>query len=170
MDSTQIYAIGVGAVFVSLILVNKFISSCVKPKPFMKTISVLARRYFAYPELIRRHRYLGPWSPADVVMQLSYVAVNVFCLKTTSVQMAGLRAGTLSLVNMIPLLASLHISFIADILGIRLASYQRIHRLAGIMSSFLLVLHVLTVFTSRTAFPLHVVENLWGLIVSFTDS
>ena len=168
MDNAKAYAIGIGSGFVLLILIN--FSPHVRL--FMKKTSIWTNKYFAYPELVRRHRYIGPWSPADVVLQMCYVAINVFCLsfKTTSVQMAGLRAGTLSLVNMIPLFAGFHISFIADILGIRLALYRLIHRSAGTMSIILLVLHVLTAIASRNAFPLQVVENLWGLIVSYTTS
>jgi hypothetical protein len=98
-----------------------------------------------------------------VVLQLLYTTINVFYLsfKTASIRIAGSRAGTLSLANMIMLFAGLHLSFLADILGIRLTLYRLIHRSAGTMSVSLLVFHILTTTASRSVFPLYVVDNIW---------
>jgi hypothetical protein len=89
--------------------------------------------------------------------------VNAFCIgfKVADIQSAGLRAANLSLINMIPLFAGPHLSYLADILGVPLRAYRRIHRAGGMMSFFLLIFHVLTVIATRTAFPLRVTENTW---------
>jgi hypothetical protein len=87
--------------------------------------------------------------------------VNAFCIgfKVVDIKSAGLRAANLSLINMIPLFASSYLSYLADILGVSLRVYRRIHRAGGIMLFFLFIFYVLTVIVTRTAFPLHVIEN-----------
>jgi hypothetical protein len=164
MDTTQIYAIAAGSIFFCLLLLRtrRYI------KPFLKIVNVQASQYLIYPQLIHRHRYLGPWSWADVLLVLSYIAINMFSIgfKSPSVHAASLRAADLSLINLVPALAGPHLSFLADIFGLSLTTYRRIHRSFGIMSCFLVSLHVFTMIASRVPFPLHKVENLWGLIVS----
>jgi hypothetical protein len=168
MDNTQIYAAGIGTSFVLLALIN--FGSWVKS--FLERLSTWVNKYLVYSQALGRHRYVGPWSPADVALHCSYIAINALCMcfKTDSVQTAGLRAGTLSLINAIPFFASFNTSFTADILGIRLATYLLIHRAAGIMSVILLLSHVLIALASRDDFPLNVSENLWGLIVRYAAS
>jgi hypothetical protein len=92
----------------------------------------------------------------------------MFCIgfKAPSIYTASLRAADLSLINLIPAVAGPHLSFLADIFGLSLTTYRRVHRSFGIMSCFLLSLHVFTMIANRTQFPLHLAENLWGLIVS----
>ena len=160
MDIPQVYAMGVGGAFLILIFLNLI--------PYVRNNTIiLANKHLAYPLFVRRHHFLGPWSRADVILQSLYVGVNIVCVgfKPASVHMAGLRAGTLSLVNMIPLFAGFHLSFLADILGIRLKSYQLIHRSVAAMSVLLLIFHIMAAFASRSDFSLHITENLWGVIV-----
>lgn len=90
--------------------------------------------------------------------------------KVQDIQMAGLRAANLSLINMITLFAGPYLNFLADILGVSLNTYQRVYRSVGIMSFVLLLFHVLTVIASRNSFPLRIAENMWGIIVSLTPS
>ena len=49
---------------------------------------------------------------------------------------------------MIPLFAGLHHGFLADLFGISLDMYRRIHRSAGLMSFFLALFYVLTSYSS----------------------
>lgn len=84
--------------------------------------------------------------------------------KVQDIQMAGLRAANLSLINMITLFAGPYLNFLADILGVSLNTYQRVYRSVGIMSFVLLLFHVLTVIASRNSFPLRIAENMWGII------
>jgi len=103
-----------------------------------------------------------------VLAQLIYIAVNVFCFsfRASSISQAGLRAGTLSIVNLIPLFAGLHISFLADLLGVTLATFRQIHRSAGVMSVLLALFHVPVAVASRSSFALALPQNLFAVIVS----
>ena len=55
---------------------------------------------------------------------------------------AGKRAGTLLLINMIPLYAGLHLSFVADLLGVSVRIYICFHGSVGVMAGALALLYV----------------------------
>jgi hypothetical protein len=101
MEIAQVYAAAAGGIFIVLIFVNlTFVNLRRDIVQRLESVSPLKLKHLTYP-LIRRHRFLGPWNLADVLTQLGYIAVNVFCLsfKVHSIRMAGLRAANLSLVN-----------------------------------------------------------------------
>ena len=120
MEITQTYAVAAGGVFLILMIIKGF--------PFilhvLQSLAITISKYLTYPFVVRRHRLLGPWSPADVFLQLLYIALNVFCVtfRVVSFNEAGDRAGTLSIVNMAPLFFALHLSFLADLLGLSLSN------------------------------------------------
>jgi hypothetical protein len=165
MEITLAFGIAVGGIFLSLALFK----IRHRIRQFLEAFSLWIKKHFVYPQCLRRHRYLGPWSRADVLLQSVYFATNVFCLiyKVPSISKAGLRAANLSLINLIPLFSGPSFSVLTDLLGVSLVTFRRFHRLAGVMSFVLLAFHAITVVVSRTSFSLHVPENLWGLIVSF---
>lgn len=135
--------------------------------PFMEKISLLAFKHLIYRHFLRRHRFLGPWTPADILIQLVYIAINSYCLGfwESPISRAGLRAGNLSLINMMPLFLGPHLSFPASLFGVSLDTYRLVHRSAGLMSVILLLFHVLTAVAVGTAFPLSESANRNGLIV-----
>ena len=166
MEITLGYAIALGGVLIALVLVN-----LLPPLPYFALFAPpllhQAFRYLTYPYLLRRHRFLGPWTHADVIIQLVYIVSNSFCLGfRSSIAKAGLRAGSLSLINLIPLFLGPHLGFLADILGVSLSTFRHIHRSAGLMSSGLVLFHALTVIISRTAFALRGVKNRSAVVVS----
>ena len=168
MEVTQVYAIAAAALFLclSIFRIRRYIQS------FLKTAHLQASQHLIYPQLIYRQPYVGPWSRADVLLQLSYIAINVFCIafKASSIRVASLRAADLTLINIIVVFAGPHLSFLADILGLSLTSFRRLHRSFGLMSCFLLSFHVFTMIGLRVSFPLRQAENLWGVIVSLFPS
>ena len=164
---TEAYTIAMGGFFGLLILWNLRYHIA----QFLESLSLWVSKLFVYPQLIDRHRYIGPWSPADVVLQLAYIIANGYCVityKPESIRLVGVRAANLSLINLFPLFVGPYLSFLTDIFGISLSAFRRLHRSAALMSSALLLCHVLTIFATRTSFPLHVVKNRWGLIVSYS--
>lgn len=121
----QIHAIAAGDVF-ALLLIMKSISAV---QHGFFALAILAAQHLTYPFLVRRRRLLGPWSPADVLLQVIYLTINTFCLifRVSSVKEAGARAGALAMINMAPLFFGSHLGFLADILGISLSNFRRIH-------------------------------------------
>ena len=102
-----------------------------------------------YPYFLSRHRFLRPLTQASVLLQLVYIMLNIICIivQVSTVRQVGLQAGTLSLINMVPLFAGLHYRFFADLFGISLNVYQRIHHSAGLMLFFFALFHVLTSYS-----------------------
>lgn len=145
MDITQAYAIAAGGIFLTLFLFN-----CLSNVLQLIRLVLYTVKHYMYPYVLSRHRFLGPWTRASVLLQLVYITLNVVCITVhvSTVRQAGLRAGTLSLINMVPLFAGLHHGFLGDLFGISLDVYRRIHRSAGLMSFFLALFHVLTSYSS----------------------
>jgi predicted ferric reductase len=96
------------------------------------------------------------------------IAGTIFCFsfRAPAIEQAGRRAGTLSLVNLIPVFAGPHLSTLADLLVLTLATFQQIHRSAGLMAVLLAVFHVLVALIPRPAFSLDLPQNLFAVIVS----
>ena len=164
MDGTQIYALVAAGIFSMFILVHfrKYLNRLVNHV-------FLLSRHLTYPRLVHRHRFLGPWSPAVVIMQLVYIAANVFCVTfpASSIAEIGRRAGTLAVINMVPLFAGPHLAFLGNILGTSLGTIHLIHRSAGIMTFSLSIAHVLVKAESRPSLPLDLPQNLFAVVVSF---
>ncbi|OBT55433.1 hypothetical protein VE04_05610 [Pseudogymnoascus sp. 24MN13] len=115
---------------------------------------------------------LWPWTRAGVVIQLAYLAINLFCvfvvlswdgLKPANFSDAGRRAGTLAEVNMIPLLAGPHFAFLSDLLGLSLKTIRGIHRPAGWMTAALVLLHAMAA-ASDGPLPIDVSQNLFAVV------
>ncbi|KAH6667734.1 hypothetical protein B0J14DRAFT_675578 [Halenospora varia] len=65
---------------------------------------------------------------------------------------------------MIPLFLGPHLGFLADILGISLSTFRLMHRSAGMMSFGLVLLHVLAMRVSHTAFSLRGIANISAVV------
>ena len=164
METVLIYAICVASVFA----VFFFLTFRLYVLQSVKYVVLLLCKVLAYPQILRRHSLLGPWTPAGFLVCTACVAANLYCLefwKLTSVKV-GLRASNLALINMMPLFLGAHLSFLADRFGVSLKMFRLLHRSAGMMSFALLVLHVLVVVARGAGeYSLGVPENLYGLIV-----
>ena len=167
MDITLIYAAVVGGLLGSLVIIN-FLSR----HPFLPTSARLlfrgARIFLTYPYIIRRHGWWAPWTLGDIIIQLVYLGINLYCLGCSkNVQKAGLRAGILCLINLIPTFLGPHIGFLADLLGLSLGAFRQMHRSAGLMSFGLVILHAVAAVLPKPVFVFRGVENISGIVVSY---
>lgn len=164
MDPPAKYSLAAGGVLFLLFLIQ------LTPHlaKLFKGVAIWILKHFIYPNAIDRHRLVGPWTRAIVALHLVYIALNIFCLgfQVSSASKAGLRAGTLSLINMVPLFAGPHLGFLADMLGLSLISFHRIHRSAGWMSFAMALFHVATVIVSGASFDLSQLANIFTLVAS----
>lgn len=145
MDITQANAIAAGGIFLTLSFVNYLSNVLQLIRLVLNTVM-----HHMYPCVLSRHGFLGPWTRASILFQLVYITLNVvrITIQVSTVRQAGLRAGTLSLINMVPLFVGLHHRFLADLFGISLDEYRFIHRSADLMSFFLALFQVLTSYSS----------------------
>ncbi|OBT55946.1 hypothetical protein VE04_03629, partial [Pseudogymnoascus sp. 24MN13] len=152
MDIIQGYAIAAGGAFSIAALVHLL--------PYILKVathvSFSISKHLTYRYVLRRHWILGPWTRAGVVVQLVYVAVNIFCasFRAPTIADVGLRAGTLAVVNMIPLFATPHLALAADWIGMSLRTIHIVHRSAGFMTFFLGLLHVIVAAASNVSLRL----------------
>lgn len=135
----------------------------------------LSSKHLVYRYVLHRHRLIGPWSLAGVLLQLIYIAGNMTCFslggshvetQISPLSRAGLRAGTLSVINLIPLFASPHLDTLADLLGVTLTTVRQMHRSVGVMAVLLTVFHVIVAVVTRSSFALSLVQNQFAVIVS----
>ena len=161
MDPSYIYALAAGGTFLLIFLkYSPYIVRLTKYKWVLKHLS--------YTYLVGRHRFVGPWSRAGVLIQLFYVSINIFCLlfRASKVSDAGLRAGKLSLINMIPLLSGPHHGFMADFLGISLTTYRAIHRSGGLMTIVLASCHILISLIAGKGLSTRMHQRIFEIIAS----
>ncbi|KAH7363947.1 hypothetical protein BKA65DRAFT_571993 [Rhexocercosporidium sp. MPI-PUGE-AT-0058] len=161
MEISQVYAITLGGILFTLLLIGR-LPMVPYSTFFTPPLVQQALRYLKYPYIVHRHRFLGPWTCADVFLQVVYIAGNSFCLgfRVSDISKAGGRAGTLSLINMIPLFLGPHLGFLADLLGISLSTFRLMHRSAGAMSCSLVLFHIIAMFVSLTSFSLDGIANI----------
>jgi len=140
MDLPLTYAIAAGGSIVLLL----FIHSATHLTRFLGPCRTLIRKYFLLLTLVGRHRFFGPWNFAQVSLQLVYLVANICAsFRVSTAKEASVRAGHLSLINMMPAYFGFHLSFICDMLGVSLATYRLIHASTGTMSVLFGLLHVL---------------------------
>lgn len=134
-------------------LFSLFITTYLLPlfRKVTKSLSIFAVRFFAYSFILSRHGWVGPWTVGAAVIQGAYITANLLCVlfRVSSFPEAALRAGRLSLINMMPLFLSPHLGLLADLFGLSIRGFRKIHYSSGGVSFALMLFHV-------------VVMMLWG--------
>lgn len=163
MDIIQGYAVAAGGAFSIVVLVHLLPYIL----PVVKYVYFSISKHLTYRYVLSRHWILGPWTRRGVIVQLVYIAVNIFCasFRASTITDVGLRAGTLAVVNMIPLFAAPHLAFAADWIEMSLRTIRIVHRSAGFMTFFLGLLHVIVAAASNVSLRLEVSRDLFAVIV-----
>ena len=180
MEVTLSYAIGFGASMILMALYHRLYAFTqyvcplilevpkIPPTPKLSTyLYDVFCRYLLYPASVRRRKFIDRWSRHDVLLLLLYCGANVSCLIVDyqGISKAGLRAGTLSLINMSILFAGPHLSFLADILGLPIRVFRRLHVSAGLISLVFAVFHSIVGVATKEKFSLNAPKDLFALIV-----
>jgi hypothetical protein len=162
MDSLIIYAIAAGGTFGLLFLIKTaaFIASK------LHKVTVPLQRHLTLPVLFA-HRPFGPWTRADVFLHFSYISINIFLVlfRASAIAGVGRRAGTLAVINLVLPLSTIHLSSLADLLGIHLQTCHKVHRATGWIAIVLLAIHAIIAFVEGSQFPLSEPQNLYTVIV-----
>lgn len=119
--------------------------------------------------VINRHRLAGPCTFADLFLYTVYISINLFLAfyPNGRGQAAGRRCGILALNNMIFLYTSPGISFLSDLLGVRLRNCHQWHRAAAWMTCGQASLHIITSMeTNINSISLQRKGIIPGIIVS----
>jgi hypothetical protein len=170
MNPTQVYAIVMASGFLGVVVVYllPWLLRCVRH------ISSLAVKHLVHHNVLNRHRFLGPWSRFSILLHFVYIAGNAACLGVGASQVdssasvllhVGLQAGSLALVNLIPLYAGPQLDFLADILSVSRRTIQQMHRSIAAMVMMLTTFHTVVILATKQSFPLVRVQNLSAVLV-----
>lgn len=104
-------------------------------------------RHAVYPRIFQGQHFINP-SRAEVTLHALHWAATAFCnfYDIHSIPDAGRRAGTLAIIHLAPLLATSHLSFVSDLMGLSLAVSRAIHRAFGIMAAIQGAFHTAVAF------------------------
>jgi len=165
MDITQIYAVAAGGALAFLVIVKLWLSIT----RFLRLQTYgFVLKHVVYPYLLRRHRYIGPWTRGSVLLHVFYLTAVIFCnsYRVNSLTEASTRAGNMSLINTIPLYLGFHLGFIADVLGISLRVFSRLHGSIAFISAALGLFHAVVSMASGPSRFHDATQRTYGLAVS----
>jgi hypothetical protein len=139
MEITVIYAVVLSGICLGFLVVAQLSVR----RNIIRTAYMFILKSVAYTFILHRHRWIGPWTVGAFMLQVSYIIANFVCIvfRVSSFADAGIRAGRLSMVNMIPLFLGPHLGFLADLLGMPVRAFHKVHCSCGAMSTGLMVFH-----------------------------
>ena len=144
MLQLTIYAIMLASGFAAMALVKvaRVIFWCLRNR-----LGYFFVRHFVYPIFLRRSRINPLIHRTYVLFILLYWGGTAACnfVGSPGAVVIASRAGTLAIVNMVPLFFANRLAFLADILGFSLNTFQLIHRSIGIMAFAQGLLHTVLV-------------------------
>ena len=164
MDPTQIYTTVAGGMLLSLFIYQIYSSVA---RWFQNRTFFYILKYLVYPIFLRRRRALGPISRWRILLIFVYWTGTGLCnvLGVHSLPDAGKRAGVLAVVHLIPLMFAGRLSFVADLLGLSLKSYVKLHGSFGLMAFVQGLIHVL-IYLTRSSLRLKDPIQFNGFLVS----
>ena len=139
MDIVQILAcvlLGIPALWISFrVMLSCWTTTC-------RSFYGKLLRYLIYPRIFPQWHHINP-SRLDLLLHVTHWAFTGFCnvYNVRSVTEAGLRAGSIAVVHLVLLIAAPQLNFGADVLGLSLAVFYRVHRAFGIMATAQGVFH-----------------------------
>lgn len=141
MQAFEIYAAAAGGLFALIVILQ--LLRCLRGW-IHEGFSPLLLKFLVYPFFLRRHQILGPRTRLSILVQIFYWAATVFCAlyKTSSMADVNVRLGNLSLINAVPLYATIHLSALADALSMSLTAFRGLHGSVGLMTGALTAAHV----------------------------
>lgn len=153
LSPTDIYILCFVSCFLVLFIFQNVIPYAIST---FKTLVLLPAKAIGYCFLVNRYVLIGPFTVASAFFQLLYIGGNVVSLVygVDSVAQAASRAGTLSLVNMAPLYFAMHLSYLADVFGLSLATYRQLHRSCGLIAVGHVIFHGAVALTHHSRLPL----------------
>lgn len=186
-DETTWYAIILGSVVGAAVIrtatpaiirqpVTFFIGTIIKyisPLLVIK-LATFIRLYtvFASPDgaiaWLRRHDIVRLWPLKHILILALYWGANFSSLFIffAGLQDAGKRAGRLSLINLLVLYAGPHLSVLADIVGLAIPTYRRLHASVAATAFSMAVFHVVVASIKHVDPLLSSSKSAFGLIVS----
>ena len=163
MDPAQIYGIVAGGMFAFLFLLRLYETLL---RWIQNRTLFYIFKYLIYPTLYRRRRFLEPITRWQLFLTLVYWLGTATCnvVGVRSISCAWNRAGVLSVLHLIPLLFSSRLSFAADLIGLSLTNYFKLHKSLGFMAILQGLIHIL-IYVTHHKFRISNPVHIYGLLV-----
>ena len=168
MDPVQIYGLAAGGIFVTCLL---YCASSYVYRWIQDRTLFLIFKYLIYPFLIKRSFLFSPLSRWHALLTVIYWSGTAVCniVGVSTIAEAGNRAGSLAALHLIPLLFASRAGFAAELLGLSLQTYMRLHKSFGFMALLQSLIHII-IFLSSHALQTGDHLQFYGLLVRFPKS
>lgn len=165
MDLTQIYSLVIGEVFFVLVLYHTIVIMLHSVQHYTVPFAL---RHLVYPFILHRYHFVGPWTRCYLVLQLLYWGCTLSCtgVGVKTLTQASARAGSLAVINLVPLFFGGHLGFAADLIGMPLLAYRQVHSSIGMVASVLTIFHVLVNVSTGPKLNFQDDFQLYGFVVS----
>lgn len=165
MDPSRAYAIAAGGLFL-LILLYRLTTRILS---FIRSRTVFfLLKHFIYPYVFRRHRFMELVTREQFILQVVYWCATAACnfIRVNTMAQASARAGTLSVINLIPLLFAGKLSIAADLFGVSLRGFYGLHRSVGFMVVVQGLVHI-SILLKEKMVSVHAPYQIYGILVRF---
>lgn len=163
MEPVPIYSLAAGGIFLICLLycTSAHISRWIQDRTLFYLL-----KYLVYPVIIRRTSLSNPFSRWHAALMIVYWSGTAICnlVGIRSVHQAASRAGALAALHLVPLLCTNRPAFVADLLGISVQTYMRLHTSFGFMALLQTLIHTVIVVT-HTTFNVKETLQFYGLLV-----
>ncbi|KAF2812821.1 uncharacterized protein BDZ99DRAFT_555645 [Mytilinidion resinicola] len=148
MQISEIYALAAGSVLAMLFVLRILYTLSFFP---FRGICLFVLKNFVYPRFLHRSRLTNSISWYRVTVQAIYWSGTLVAnfVRVNSISDAGLRAGTIAIVNFVPLLLATPFSMAANILGVSIYSYLQLHGSMAFMTVAQSVFHFSVILFKR---------------------
>jgi len=144
MQPSDIYALTLAGL---LVVASAFrLAATVSQARFPQAVR-WALKHFVYPHFYRRTLGMDPPARYQALLQATYCAGTLACniAGLDSVTDAGLRASRISVANLVPLAIASPLGYAADLVGLTVPAFARLHGCVAVMMAVQASFHVATV-------------------------
>jgi len=133
MEIPNAYSLAFLSVLASLVCLHTMSSIWSK---FHRSLYGILLRHIVYPRIFPGMHLINP-TRSGVFLYVIHWATTLFCniYRVQSIAQAGLRAGRISIVHLVPLIASPQLSFNSDLMGLSLSTFKHLHYACGVMAT-----------------------------------
>lgn len=125
-------------------------------------------KYLLYKQIVRRHRYLGPWTAAGILLHIVYFSANGVGVLYPPLSGSALttRSGVAALINISFLACSPNVDFLSEIFGVTPKTWRQLHRAVAWMVGPLVTLHFICALRQHSFGQLARASRIGSILVS----
>lgn len=160
---SDVYAIGMGSILVALLSyrLTSFLSRQISWRRLLRFT-----RLSKLPYVVPRYRHFGPVAIGELILWLVYIGTNIFfaVYRVQSLDAAAQRLALLARINMLALYLGSQLAFAADLVGVGVQHFGKVHLAVGCAVTTEAAVHVV-IHVSRQHLSTREPKILFGIVV-----